>query len=58
MAWVAGLIVLLGVSAMAIVDAFRLPVLTRHANERLAAVAGAVPARREGPETEPDEGVE
>lgn len=57
-AWVAGLIVLLGVLAMAIVDAFRLPVLTRHANERLAAVEGDVPARLEGPETEPDEGVE
>jgi hypothetical protein len=30
--WIAGLVVLLGVLAMAIVDAFRLPALTRRAN--------------------------
>ncbi|MET1232876.1 MAG: TM2 domain-containing protein [Candidatus Limnocylindrales bacterium] len=33
--WIAGLVVLLGVLGMAIVDAFRLPVLTRQANHRL-----------------------
>ena len=33
-AWVAGLVVLLGVLCMAIVDAFRLPGLTRRANDR------------------------
>jgi TM2 domain len=33
--WIAGLIVLLGVLGMAIVDAFRLPVLTRQANHGL-----------------------
>ena len=32
-AWVVGLVVLLGVLGMAIVDAFRLPGLTRRANE-------------------------
>jgi hypothetical protein len=31
-AWIAGLIILLGVLAMAIVDAFRLPAMTRRAN--------------------------
>jgi TM2 domain-containing membrane protein YozV len=34
-AWVAGLVVLLGVLCMAIVDAFRLPGLTRRANDRV-----------------------
>ena len=36
--WIAGLVVLLGVLGMAIVDAFRLPVLTRQANQRRGGV--------------------
>jgi TM2 domain-containing protein len=45
-AWVVGLVVLLGVLCMAIVDAFRLPGLTRRANE------GAIdPDQTTGPAT-------
>jgi hypothetical protein len=36
--WIAGLVVLLGVLGMAIVDAFRLPALTRQANQRQGGV--------------------
>jgi hypothetical protein len=54
--WVAGLIVLLGVLAMAIVDAFRLPVLTRRANERAPGGEGDRPARLDGPGAGRDQG--
>jgi TM2 domain-containing membrane protein YozV len=37
LAWIAGLVVVLGVLAMAIVDAFRLPALTRRANAGVTA---------------------
>ena len=42
--WIAGLVVLLGVLAMAIVDAFRLPALTRRANGVVADPADEVAA--------------
>jgi TM2 domain-containing membrane protein YozV len=38
--WIAGLVIVLGVLAMAIVDAFRLPALTRRANAGVAALGG------------------
>lgn len=54
-AWIAGLLVLLGVLIMAIVDAFRLPTLTRRANVDPISPQGERAADLTAPGPQPDE---